>query len=139
MSARTKRLVVAAICLMLLGCIAAGWATFTVFAWARELPSRIRVNIDEEAFATAVGAAMVESYHHVLRDGDAASQVDVLRKQLIPHAKADADAAVWIRDEYGDDIRGLVSSSDPVVSAAATELLEVLNAEAGTASRQNGG
>ena len=137
MTTRTKRLLVAAISLVLIGCSAAGWATVKIVAWARDLQNRIQ--IDGDAIATAFGTAMVESYHHVLRDGDAPSQLDVLSNQLIPYAKSDADAATWIRDEYGDDIRGLVSSDDPTVSSAATDLLALLNAEAEIALPQSGG
>jgi len=128
MTTRTKRLLIAAISVVLIGCSVAGWATVKIVAWARDLPNRIQ--IDGDAMATAFGTAMVESYHRVLRDGDAPSQVDVLSNQLIPYAKSDGNAAKWIRDEYGDDIRGLVNSDDPAVSSAATDLFVLLNAEA---------
>lgn len=137
MTTRTNRLLVAAISLVLIGCSVAGWATIKIVAWARDLPNRIQ--IDGDAIATAFGAAMVESYHHVLRDGDALSQVDVLSNQLIPYARSDADAATWIRDEYGADIRGLVSSDDPVASSSATDLLTLLSVEADIATPKSGG
>jgi hypothetical protein len=128
MTTRTKRILIVAISVVLIGCSVAGWATVKIVAWARDLPNRIQ--IDGDAMATAFGTAMVESYHHVLRDGDAPSQVDVLSNQFIPYATSDEKAAKWIRDEYGDDIQGLVTSDAPAVSTAATNLLALLNAEA---------
>jgi len=128
MTTRTKRLLVAAISVVLIGCSVVGWVTVKIVAWARDLPNRIQ--IDGDAMATAFGTAMVESYHHVLRDGDVPSQVDVISNQLIPYARSDEKAANWIRHEYGDDIQGLVTSDDPTVSSAATNLLALLNAEA---------
>lgn len=127
MTSRTKRLLIAAMAVVLIGCSVAGWATVKIVAWARDLPNRIQ--IDGDAIANAFGTAIVESYHHVLRDGDAPSQVDVLSNQLIPYAKSDGNAAKWIRDEYGNDIRGLVRSDDPAVSSAAANLLALLIAE----------
>ena len=128
MTTRTKRLLVAAISVVLIGCSVAGWATVKIVAWARDLPNRVQ--IDGDAIATAFGTALVESYHHVLRGGDAPSQVDIISNQLIPYARSDGNAAKWVRDEYGDDIHGLVTSEDPAVSSAATDLFALLNAEA---------
>ena len=127
MTTRTRRLLIWATAFALASCAIAGWATVKVVAWARDLPNRIV--IDGDAIANSFGAAVTESYHHALRDGDSSMQTQVLNEQFAPAITDNPDAAVWIRDEYRDDIRALVDSNNPAVSSAASDVLSMLPPE----------
>lgn len=114
----------------LASCVIAGWATVTVAVWVRDLPNRIA--IDEDAISTTLGAAVTESYHHALRSGDDSIQAQVLTEQFAPAIADNPDAALWVRDEYRDDILSLLSSNNPAVSAAASRVLSMLPLESET-------
>ncbi|MCM2371635.1 hypothetical protein [Aporhodopirellula aestuarii] len=91
------------------------------FMWARDLPSRIV--IDEEALSAAFGSVVTESYHAVFRDGDSATQVQVLTEQFLPMITDNPDARDWVDQEFRDDLLRLASSSNAAVSSAASEVL----------------
>ncbi|WP_404304967.1 hypothetical protein [Neorhodopirellula lusitana] len=97
------------------------------FTWAKDLPSR--VVIDGDALASAFGHAMTESYHHALRDGEPAVQLQVLNEQFTAMIAENDDALAWVRGEYRADILALVDSGDGSVSDAATKLIAILDAE----------
>lgn len=124
MTSRTKRLILFVAAFSIVGCAITGWTALKVVAWARDLPDRIV--IDEDAIATTFGAAVTESYHQVLRDGDSSLQTQILKDQFAPAIADNPDAAAWIRDEYRDDILALVDSTDLVVSSAAADVLSQL-------------
>ena len=130
MTSRTKRLLLLVTAFSLVGCAIAGWTTLKVVAWARDLPDRIA--IDEDAIATTLGAAVTESYHQALRDGDSSLQTQILKEQFAPAIADNPDAAAWIGDEYRDDILALVDSDNPVVSSAASDVLSQLPPEPDT-------
>lgn len=127
MHAKTKRMLFVAG--VLLACVLgiAGWTATKVVAWARGLPDR--VTIDGDAMTNSLGQAVTESYHLALREGDSSTQLQVLDEQFVPLIRQDDEGAAWIRNEYGDDIRALVDSEDPAVSAAASSLISMLDAE----------
>ena len=127
MTTRTKRFLIVAAAFVMFGFAMAGWATFKIVAWARDLPNR--VVIDGDAIATTFGAAVKESYHHALRDGDSALQTQILNDQFAQAIADDPDAAAWIAEEYRDDILTLVDSNDLAVSAAASDVLSMLPPE----------
>ncbi len=129
MTTRTKRLLVGAIAVMFIGCGIAGWTAIKFVAWARDLPNRFVVDIDGDAVATAFGAAVVESYHGALRDGDSALKLQVINDQFALAIAENPEATTWIRGEYGSDILLLVDSNDPAVSSAASDLLSLLEVE----------
>lgn len=129
MNTRTRRTLVVAFAMLFVGCSIAGWTAIKVVAWARDLPNRIVIDIDGNGFANAFGAAVTESYHQVLRDGNTALQLQVLSDQFVPAIAENHDHATWIRDEYQNDIRLLVESSDPAVSSAASDLLSLLESD----------
>ena len=124
MNTRTKRLLIGAIAVVFIGSAIAGWTAIKIVAWARDLPNRIVVDID--SVATAFGAAVIESYHFALRDGDSALQLQVIDDQFATAIAENPDAAKWIRDEYRSDILLLVDSNEPAVSSAASNLLSLL-------------
>ncbi len=70
-------MLIGAIAMIFIGCAIAGLTAIKIVAWARDLPNRIVVDIDGDSVATAFGAAVVESYHGALRDGDSALQLQV--------------------------------------------------------------
>lgn len=125
MNTPAKRLLFLAAAIVLIGCSLVGWTAFHVVGWARDLPNRIV--IDGDAISKALGQAMEESYHHALRDGDPAMQLQVLNEQFTPAVTENADALGWIRDEYRDDIIALVDSGDSRVAAAAEDLIAILD------------
>lgn len=125
MTTRAKRWLFLAVMLFLVGSSLVGWTVAKVVAWARDLPDRIV--IDGDAIADSFGHAMAESYHQILRDGDPAIQLQVLNEQLTPAVAKDSETLTWVRNEYRDDIVLLVDSSDEQVSAAASDLLTVLD------------
>jgi len=127
MKTRTKRILIVAVVLFVMGCSIAGWTAVKVIAWARDLPNR--VVIDGDAIANAFGQAATESYHLALRGGDVAIQLQVLDEQFAPLIRQNAEGAAWILNEYGDDITALVDSDDSGVSDAASNLLSMLDAE----------
>lgn len=127
MTTRTKCLLTLATAFALASFAIAGWTTVKVVAWARDLPNRIV--IDGDAIANSFGSAVTESYHHALRDGDSSMQTQILNEQFAPAIAKDPDAAVWIRDEYRDDILALVDSNNPAVSSAASDVLSMLPPE----------
>lgn len=95
------------------------------FTWARDLPNRIV--IDESALSAAFGSVVTESYHAVFRDGDPATQVQVLTEQFLPMITDDPDGRTWVHQEYYDDLLRLASSSNAAVSSAASEVLASLD------------
>lgn len=112
-------------CILLISLFAISLYGVTVaIAWSRDLPNRIV--IDEAAVTSFTSTFITESYRHVLRDGDAETQSDVLRNQLIPYAQSDTAAAEWLHSEYGDDIRRLAILDDPAVSSPASDLMSLL-------------
>lgn len=127
MKTRTKLLLTVTIALCIICCAIAGWIAIKVVAWARDLPNRIV--IDEDAIAESIGSFVNHSYHHVLRDGDASTQLQVINEQLIPLIADNPEAANWIRDEFQDDIHRLSASDDPAVSSAALKLLSMIGAD----------
>ena len=137
MTTRTKRLLSLAALLFVIGCSIAGWTVVKVVSWARDLPNRIV--IDGDAVANSFGHAIAESYHHALRDGDPSMQLQILNKQFAPAIAENRDALTWIRNEYREDIIALVESDDAQVSAAASDLIEVLDQVDETPTRTNGG
>ena len=130
MKSRTKRLILLGAALSLVGCAITGWTALQVIAWARDLPNRIV--IDEDAIATTFGAAVTESYHQALRDGDSSLQTQILEEHFAPAIADNPDAAAWIGDEYRDDILALVDSDNPAVSSAASDVLSQLPPEPDT-------
>lgn len=127
MKAPTRRTLIVAAVILVMGCSIAGWTAVKVTAWARDLPNR--VVIDGDAIANAFGQATTESYHLALRDGDAAIQLQVLDEQFAPLIHQNDEGAAWILNEYGEDITALVDSDDHGVSDAASKLLSMLDAE----------
>lgn len=127
MNAKAKRSLVVAGVLFAVVIGIAGWTTTKVVAWIRGLPNR--VVIDGNAMANLMGQAVTESYHVALRSDDTSIQLQVLNEQFVPLIGQHDEGAAWIQNEYGDDIRALVDSHDPAVSAAASNLILMLDAE----------
>ncbi len=125
MTTQTKRLFLLAAMLFVICSSITIWTAVKVVAWARDLPNRIV--IDGDAVANSFGYAMAESYHHALRGSDPAMQLQILNDHFTPAIAENADALTWIRDEYRDDILGLVDSDDVQVSAIASDLILLLN------------
>ncbi len=124
MNTKTKRVLVVA-GVLIIACIGiAGWTTTKVVAWIRGLPNR--VVIDGTALENSIGQAVTESYHLALRDDDSNIQLQILNKQFVPLIRQDDEGAAWIRNEYGDDLSALVDSEDPAVSAAAANVILML-------------
>ena len=126
MTTRIKRILIVTSAIIFIGCLIAGWTAIKIVAWAGDLPNRIVVDIDGDSVATAFCAAVIESYHGALRDGDSALQLQVIDDQFAPAIAENPDAAKWIGDEYRSDILLLVDSNDPAVSSAASNLLSLL-------------
>ncbi len=123
MKTRTKRLLIAAIALGLICCSVAGWTTIKVLAWARDLPNRIV--IDGDGLANIFGAAVTQSYHEFLINGDTQTQSQIIR-DFSTMVTNDAAAQEWIRTEYSKDLQQLSSSSNAEIAILATELLTLL-------------
>ncbi|MBL8871069.1 MAG: hypothetical protein JNK90_14835 [Planctomycetaceae bacterium] len=132
-----KRMLVAIGVLFLVGLVIAGWAATKVVAWARDLPNR--VVIDGDAIANSFGQAVTESYHLSLRNGDTTTQLQVLNDQFAPLIRQHDDGAAWIQKEYGNDINALADSDDPAVSAAASNIIKLLDAKPRPLQTPNGG
>ena len=117
---RRKRLLIAVLSVSLIGCSFGVWGAFRVVAWARDLPNRIV--IDADGIADAFGAAVVQSYHQALINGDPPTQRQVLRDfsgLLAEHPAAQE----WIRAEFSDDLTRLTSSANADVASDAARLL----------------
>jgi hypothetical protein len=132
-----KRMLLAVGLLFAVGLVIAGWAATKLVTWARDLPNR--VVIDGDAIANSFGQAVTESYHLALREGDSATQLQVLNDQFVPLIRQHDEGAAWIQKEYGDDINALADSDDAAVSAAASNIIELLDAKPQTVQRPNGG
>jgi hypothetical protein len=128
MTRRTKRLFLLAMGVLLIGCALMGWTTVKIVAWVRDLPNRIV--IDGDAADASFGAAVTEYYHHALEKGDSTLRLQVINEQFIPMINGHTEAATWVRNEYHDSILTLVDSGDAAVSAAASDLIARLNADA---------
>ena len=127
MNSKTKRVVVVAGVLVTVVIGLAGWTTTRVVGWIRGVPNRVVV--DGNAIANSFGHAVTESYHLALRDDDRSIQLQVLQEQFVPLIRQHDEGAAWIRNEYGNDIIALVGSDDPAVSAAASDLISILDLE----------
>jgi hypothetical protein len=127
MNAKTIRVLVVAGVLFTVVTGIVGWTTTKVVAWVRGLPNR--VVIDGNAMANSFGQTVTESYHVALRSDDTSIQLQVLNEQFVPLIGQHDEGAAWIQNEYGDDIRALVDSEDPAVSAAGSNLVLMLDAE----------
>ena len=97
-------------------------ARYTI-AWARRLPERIHIHVDEEALAKAVS----ESTRLALRGDDPVIQLQVLNF-LADGINQNPDATDWIHDEYYDDLVPLRESKNEDVVAKADELLQLIDA-----------
>jgi hypothetical protein len=124
MNAKTKRVLVVAGVLIIAATGIAGWTATKVVAWVSGLPNR--VVIDGRAMEDSIGQAVTESYHLALRDDDTNIQLQILNEQFVPLIRQDDEGAAWIRNEYGDDLNALVDSDDPAVSAAASNVISML-------------
>lgn len=136
MTTQAKRLLLLVAMLFVTSCSIAVWTAVKVVAWARDLPNRIV--IDGDAVANSFGYTLAESFHHALRGGNPAMQLQILNEQFTPAIAENADALMWIRNEYRDDILWLVDSDDPHVSATASDLILMLDDTDGTATPTNG-
>lgn len=130
MTAKAKKLAIVGAIFFVLAISVVGLAAVKVVAWARDLPNRIVV--DGDAIANAFGQAVIDSYHVAFRDGDTATQLQILEEQFAPLARKDQEGADWIRKEYGDEIKSLVASDDEDVATAALALMVILEADAGS-------
>ena len=126
MTTRTKRWLLLATALFLIGGTLVGWTAVKMVAWVRDLPNRIV--IDTDAAAAAFRGAVTESFHSALGKGESSMQLQVINEQFIPMIKERPETATWIRDEYRSDILALVDSDDAAVSAAASDLISRLDA-----------
>ncbi len=107
-----------------------------VFTWARDLPNRIV--IDEAALSAAFSSFVTESCHAVFRDGDAATQTQVMTEQFLPMITDNPAGRDWVRVEYRADLLRLATSSDTTVSSAASEVLAVLDCRSDSPSIKPG-
>ena len=98
MTRRTKRLLLLAMGVLLIGCALVGWTTVKIVAWVRDFPNRIV--IDGDATAASFGAAVTEYYHHALEKGDSTMRLQVINEQFIPMINGHTEAATWVRNEY---------------------------------------
>ena len=125
----------ASLAILAVGVSLAGWTVFTVVAWARSIPYRIVVDIDEDAIANCVGKTIVESYHLALRNGSAVEQLQVIEHQFLVAVAQDPANAKWVFDEYFEDLTQLVKSSNTRVSAATINLLSQIDIARNTPAR----
>ncbi len=125
MKTRIRRLYTLTFVLMLAFFAASLYGVSLAFMWVRDLPNRIV--IDEGALSAAFGSIVTESYHAVFRDGDAATQVQVLTEQFLPMITDNPGGRNWVHQEYRDDLHRLASSSNTAVSLAASEVLAGLD------------
>ncbi|TWT79665.1 hypothetical protein CA13_10710 [Planctomycetes bacterium CA13] len=124
MKSRKMQLIVAAIALCIACVSVAGWTAVKVVVWVRDLPNRIV--IDGDAMANVFGAAVVQSYHEGLENGDASTQRQIIR-DFTTLVVDDAAAQDWMRTEYSADLHRLSSSPNTDVAALASELLTLLS------------
>ncbi|TWT65038.1 hypothetical protein [Allorhodopirellula solitaria] len=124
MDSRIRQFYTLAFVLVLTFLAASLWGVSITLAWVRDLPNRIV--IDEDALSVAIGSIVTESYRAVFRDGDTATQAQVLTEQFLPMVTDDVAGRDWVRDEYRDDLLRLSDSSDAAVASAASAVLAVL-------------
>ncbi|TWU17783.1 hypothetical protein Pla52o_49980 [Novipirellula galeiformis] len=123
MTRRTKRLLITAMTLGVICISIAGWSAVKVVAWARGLPNRIV--IDGDGLADAFGAAVVQSYHEGLINGDTPTQSQIIR-DFTALVENNVAAQRWVRTEYANDLRQLTLSPNADVAALAGTLLTLL-------------
>ena len=118
MSKSRKILLGLAIVVMLLSGVAA-WATVRVVSWLQDMPNRI---VFDGGTAEALSTAVTDYYHLTFREGDPASQVDLLRS--FRDADEDPDFRDWVRNRFSAEIINLQSSESEDVATLATQVVE---------------
>jgi hypothetical protein len=94
-------------------------------AWVRDLPNRIDIQIDGEAF----GLAITESIRGELEADSSERQLNAIG--YLSNGLAEGpETQTWIHTEYGDEIISLTDSADQEVATAASVLMESLRANA---------
>ena len=123
MQRKTKRLLVASVLMaffVMIGCTA--WMVVQVVAWARDLPNRIEIEFDGQAFGQFITGSIAVS----LRAEDPQTQLQTIA-YLTECLESNPDVEPWVRDSFRDEIEQLAKSDDANLAAAATVLLGRLN------------
>lgn len=113
--------VLALMCVALLVGTAA-WGTYRVVSWARDLPNRIDIQINEDTLGQAAGEAVLMT----LRDGDP-GQRKIMLDQLGTGDLDNADYRHWIQSVLRPRIDALCNDSDNQVATSARSLVEKLD------------
>ncbi|NQT15419.1 MAG: hypothetical protein HQ582_21865 [Planctomycetes bacterium] len=127
---RKKQLLIA--CVVIFAMLVGGtaWLASCTIAWARDLPNRFSIQIDDE-FASAFGSAVIERLHAGLNDSNSTTQQETIRS-LAECVAGDVSAIPWVRDDFSADLEKLSKSADADVADAASSLLTTLTPSADT-------
>jgi hypothetical protein len=117
-----RRLVVAGVILLALLLGGTVWFVHGVVTWVRDLPNRVRVEVDDEQVANVLTSALTEAVKIALRDGEPKTQFETL-EQLREGLRQAPESAAYYREEFLADVKNLCDDEDERVAEAAQELV----------------
>lgn len=128
-STTIRRVVVASVLMMTVFFAGLFLVTRLAIAWAKDLSSRIDIQVDGQDLAKAVN----ESMHYMLRGDDPAAQLQAIDCFTLG-ATESPEAAQWVRAEFYEDIVPLRDSTNVEVASKAGELLGLIETTPPTAA-----
>lgn len=124
---QSRRLVVLGVIALALILAGTVWLARGVVIWVRDLPNRVKVNVDNEEFDKALTDVLTEAVKITLREGDSKTRLEMLKHLRDGLRQAPEDATSY-REEFLADVEKLCDSDDPDVAEAARELVRELKA-----------